>query len=396
MRILHICREDTGGAGLCCLRIHTALLKKGIESKVIVMKKTSNAPEVYRYGNRVYDFLDRLTTKSLELIGLRLTERSKVRAMAGNKIVAYSLPTSYIDLTKCDWVEWADIIHLHWVNWYLDYPSFFRKIGKPIVWTLHDENLFYGAAHYSRDVMKDNKEEKKLQALKLEILEPLTNINIVFLSRFMYEKYSSHPIVGNKKQVVINNSVDDKKFYLFEKKEMRKAFGIPENSIVFGFVAYNILDPRKGLEVLISALESLSISDNVKILAIGNYDVHQSLPPIVKTVGLVSDSMELSKLLCCCDYFALPSYEEAFAQSPIEAMVCGIPVIAFPVSGMDELINVDNGIICEGFTKEALQKGIELIRRRNYNSRVIRNDVISRFSPGAIAADYINLYNEII
>ena len=30
-------------------------------------------------------------------------------------------------MTKFKWVEWADIIHLHWVNDYLDYPSFFKK-----------------------------------------------------------------------------------------------------------------------------------------------------------------------------------------------------------------------------------------------------------------------------
>jgi len=35
-----------------------------------------------------------------------------------------------------------DIIHLHWISGFIDYPSFFKSIPShiPIVWTLHDMN----------------------------------------------------------------------------------------------------------------------------------------------------------------------------------------------------------------------------------------------------------------
>lgn len=47
LKVLHICTTDRGGAGLCCLRIHQALLKQGVDSKVLTLNKYStNIPQV--------------------------------------------------------------------------------------------------------------------------------------------------------------------------------------------------------------------------------------------------------------------------------------------------------------------------------------------------------------
>ena len=48
MKVLHICTSDEGGAGLCCLRLHNALLNEGVESKVVMNYKTRDYPEVYQ------------------------------------------------------------------------------------------------------------------------------------------------------------------------------------------------------------------------------------------------------------------------------------------------------------------------------------------------------------
>ena len=48
-----------------------------------------------------------------------------------------------------DWTD-RDIVHLHWISFFLDYPSFFQSIPDhvPIVWTLHDTNAFTGGCHF--------------------------------------------------------------------------------------------------------------------------------------------------------------------------------------------------------------------------------------------------------
>lgn len=396
MKVLHISYTDSGGAGLCCLRIHKSLLEQGVDSKVVVFEKKTDLPEVYQYGSKVVVFIYKVISKLFAIAGMNITMRSKVLAMVKKNGGAYSSPLSPIDLTKCSLVEWADIIHLHWVNFYLDYPTFFGKVRKPMVWTLHDENLFCGAAHYTRDVFPNNKTEKYLTSLKTELIGSIDNIGIVFLSEYMHSTFHNYPIVNNKRQVVINNSVDGSKFHLYDKQAMRRQYDIPQSKIVVAFLAFEIFDPRKGLKALVGALQSRRDFDKFLILAIGGNFYNEQIPPMVKAVGRVNDSEELSRLLCCSDFFAMPSYQEGFAQSPMEAMACGLPVVAFPCSGTSELINESNGIICRDFTQSALEEGVERLLSRDYDAKKIRDYITSNFAPKVIAMKYMSLYSELL
>ena len=92
----------------------------------------------------------------------------------------------------------------------------------------------------------------------------------------------------------------------------------------------------------------------------------------------------------------LPSFQEAFAQTPLEAMACGTPVIAFPCSGTRDLINDDNGIVCDDFTVEALEKGIEMAMKRTYDSNIIVEGLRNRFSYRQIGRQYLSLYQAIL
>lgn len=396
MRILHITQSDYGGAGLCCLRIHQSLLDQGIESKVVVYNKTTKNTEVYRYGNRFRLLVERTISKFFDMLGLVITDRNRMKEMSRKYKSYYSSPFSPIDLTKCELLQWADVIHLHWISMYVDYPSFFSKVQKPIVWTLHDENLFCGAAHFTKDIISNNLLEIKYKNLKQQIIGPLQNINIVFLSEFMYNKFHNYHIIENKRKVVINNSVDTSKYHIYNKIEMRKLFGISSETIVFAFLAYEILEKRKGLEILIAALKNQSHADKMKILAIGGCSNQHDISDIVIPVGRINDSDKLSRLLSCADYFAMPSYQEAFAQSPMEAMACGLPVVAFPCSGTKELIHEHNGVVCEDFTQEALENGIKKMLQKDFDAELIRKDIIDRFSAKKISKKYIEFYRQAI
>ena len=386
MKVLHICTSDEGGAGLCCLRLHNALLNEGVDSKVVVNVKTRDYPEEYQY-RPFASWLYNLPSRIFHKMGLEVTEYNKVLALGTKYNAFYSRPVSSVDLTKFDLYDWADIIHLHWVNDFLDYPSFFRKTNKKIVWTLHDENLFYGIAHGGVSVLHDNEVEKKYKKIKLESVKSSENLNIVFLSNMMYDE-----IIKGRNKTIIHNSVDGNVFIRYDKTAMRNKYGISQNKTVFLFMSSDIGNPLKGLHLLVQSINELDLKD-VEIMALGNNASNMS-NPIVRTFGNIKDMNVLSELISSADYYAMPSSHEAFAQSPMEAMACGLPVVAFPVSGTKELINESNGIVCSDFTVEALSEGIKQLMTRTYNPTCIRTDVLNRFSPSAIAKQYISYYQK--
>ena len=391
MKVLHICTSDEGGAGLCCLRLHNALLNEGVESKVVMNYKTRDYPEVYQYrpfASRLCSLPSRIFHK----IGLEVTEYNKVGALGVKHHAFYSRPVSFIDLTKFELYDWADIIHLHLVNDFFDYPSFFRKTKKKIVWTLHDENLFYGIAHYGVNALHDNDIEKKYKRIKFESIRSSENLNVVFLSNMMYDQFGNNEIIRGRNNTIIHNSVDGNIFMPYDKTAMRRKYGISQNKIVFLFMSSDIGNPIKGLQLLVQSINKLDLKD-VEIMALGNNANNVSFP-IVRAFGNIKDMSVLSELISAVDYFAMPSRQEAFAQSPMEAMACGLPVVAFPVSGTKELINESNGIICSDFTVAALSEGIKQLMSRTYNPTHIRNEVLNRFSPSVIAKQYISYYQK--
>ena len=377
---------------MCCYRISKSLQKIGVDSKILVVYKKSNDDTVFSVG-KIRTLLSRVESKFWGLLPFDINEKGCLYKRGKQNKTIYTLPVSNINLSKHPLVKEADIIHLHWVDGLIDYPSFFENVDKPIVWTLHDENLFYGVAHYEKDVINDDIEEKYYK-IKKQAVSKIKKLGIVFLSKYFYEKYSDNAMICAANKCIIHNSVDTAKFKPVDKVEARKELGLDKDAIFFSFIAYDITEKRKGLKTLINAVKSLD-DTRLKILAVGKNDAFSGDKDVIE-MGCINDSSYMSKILSASDYFVMPSTQEAFAQTPLEAMACGIPVIAFPVSGTEELITPNNGIICNGFTENDLVEGIKMARDKVYDPIEIRKDIERRFSPISIAQSYVSFYNEVL
>jgi hypothetical protein len=68
----------------------------------------------------------------------------------------FTLPYPGHDLCETGLVQAADIINLHWIAWYQSVTTLQRlfSMGKPVIWTLHDEWAFTGGCHYSAGCKK--------------------------------------------------------------------------------------------------------------------------------------------------------------------------------------------------------------------------------------------------
>jgi hypothetical protein len=159
VKVLHISTYRTGGAGIAAFRLHKGLLDIGVESEFLYLghetacnlKKTSPHPPQPLYR--------RFVSKVLPKASRRLSE-SRVTTIgieehAKGNYEAFTSPITDFDITQFPAYKAADIVHLHWVADFLDYPSFFSKNVKPVVWTLHDMNPLQGGFHYLDDAAEN-------------------------------------------------------------------------------------------------------------------------------------------------------------------------------------------------------------------------------------------------
>lgn len=407
MRILHISTSDSGGAGLCCIRIHSGLISEGIDSKVLVLRKYYNDPGVFKYEKtkKRLPGIIRWTIAFTKLVFKKLRipftqyqyfqyKLDKLRSLSDP---FYSLPFSEYDLSCHPLVLECDIIHLHWVAGFIDYPSFFRNVKKPVIWTLHDEYLYNGGFHYSNEKKMHfsvyEKIERDLIELKQKSVAECKYLAIVSLSKKMLETSLSNEIVKNRKHYIIHNSVDTNLFRPLNRKFCRSVLNLPDDKKILLFISFYLNDSRKGFSELLNAVNSPDFSD-VAICAVGEPDLSIETSCEIYYTGQIADKKFMPIVYSACDIYVMPSFQEAFAQTPVEAMACGLPVVAFPCSGMDELINEQNGIKTEDFTSGGLRKGIEKALNTRYDPELIRKDVSDRLSIKTITGKYISVYKD--
>lgn len=405
MKVVHICTSLTGGAGLCAKRIIDATSKLGVENYVLVRdgEKTAYQDSIAYPWSRFWPI-----QKLQVLLNMyHLWPKTEMYNKKIHKLCSaldyhpqcFTMPFSpYDKFADHPWVREADVIHLQWVGGFLDYESFFSKVKKPIVWTIHDENPGLGGFHYTswRDAAPEEflKYEKEFVEIKRMAYANAKNLTLVAISTIMADFFKRNDLLRDFPIVKIHNGIEDGNIQYCSKIEARKKLGLGTDETIFLFVAQNIHEDRKGLKELIVALELLAIP-NARLLCIGGFKEIPVTKVNVTCVGFISDYNRQCLYYSAADYFAMPSFQESFGQTPLEAMTCGTPVVAFPCGIIPELINDENGVVCDDFTVDALRKGIETAMGRSYDSEAIRADVVKRFSYDKIGREYVELYEEV-
>jgi glycosyltransferase involved in cell wall biosynthesis len=121
--------------------------------------------------------------------------------------------------------------------------------------------------------------------------------------------------------------------------EWRRAHGIGDEEMVVSFLGRLVLE--KGLDVFADAIDAAREMDvPLKVVAIGDGPAREffqkRLPDAVFTGQLTGD--ELATALASTDVFLNPSITETFGNVTLEAMACGLPVMASAASGTTSLV----------------------------------------------------------
>jgi glycosyltransferase involved in cell wall biosynthesis len=120
-----------------------------------------------------------------------------------------------------------------------------------------------------------------------------------------------------------------------------------EKSIEPLFVWVGRVVPEKGLHYLVKAIKVV-VRDykDAKFILIGDGPMLPLIKKMVEKLGLneyvrfagFMDSKSVSHILSKATGFVFPSLKEGMPKAVLEAMACGIPIIASGISGIDEFV----------------------------------------------------------
>ena len=126
----------------------------------------------------------------------------------------------------------------------------------------------------------------------------------------------------------------------------------------------------KGLDVLLKATARLKATHPGVTLAVAGQDPSATggkVRRLVRGLGLSDrvfftgrlDRAALAALLWHADVFVLPSRQEAFGVSALEALAAGVPVVASDVGGLGEILrDAAHGVLCPPDSPRALAEAI--------------------------------------
>ena len=408
MKILHLSTSDVDNGGArAAYRLNEGLQLLGCDSQMLVRAKFSHESTVVAEKSL-------LTKLSPPISGLPL------RFYPHQNSAMFS-PQWFPDvLAKRATQINPDVINLHWIcNGYLQIETL-PKFNKPLVWTLHDMWPFTGGCNYIKDCQKFKEscgDCPQLQSGKSSDLSRWVwerkvkswqnlNLTIVATSAWMADCARASSLFKHLRIETIALGLDTEKYKPIDKRVARELLNLPQDKHLVLFGAVNATsDPRKGFELLLSALQQISSSgwqDQLELVVFGASKPKQAIALGFNThyLGFMHDDISLALVYAAADVMIVPSIQEAFGQTASESLSCGTPVVAFNDTGLRSIVDhQQNGYLAKPFEVEDLARGIvwtlEDKERHQKLQFHAREKSLREFASETQSRRYLSLYEEI-
>lgn len=415
MRILIVnTSEKNGGAAVAANRLMEALNSNGEDAKMLVRDKQTDDKRVVALRRSRLHWWQFLWERWCIFLHLHLSRQ---------RLFELDIANTGTDITTLPEFKAADIIHLSWINQAMLSLADIKKIvnsGKPVVWTMHDIWPATAICHYARGCKQfhtachhcpllprgggNNDLSARVWRKKVAILQD-KSILFVACSKWLEGQAKQSALLKNQIVTSIPNPIDTRIFCKQDKKQARRAFGLPENRQLILFVSQRVTDERKGVNYFIEALQQLvtehpAMKQNTGVVILGGHsaEVAARLPIPAYALGYVSDVQKIASVYNSADLFVLPSLEDNLPNTIMEAMACGIPCVGYRVGGIpEEIDHLKNGYVAAYKDVNDLARGIYwVLNEAEYDvlSTQAIEKVISCYSQKAVSLRYIEVYNQ--
>lgn len=409
MRILILNTYDLkGGAARATWRQFKGLESSGVQVQMLVQNKISKDPKVVTTSGLYHNYVN----------GLRPYIDFAIPLVQTRKRVLFStnlLPDSVVE--QINGIN-PDLVHLNWIAGGFIRIESLAKIKQPIVWTFQDLWAATGGCHYPKQCEgymgscgncpilnsdQENDLSRKTFFRKQATYQSIKNLTVITPSRWLADCVSKSTLFGDRAIKIVPNAVDVSVFSPYDKSKARKHFGLSQQKkiILFGAVRA-VQNELKGFKNLLEALKLINRPD-LELVVFGSSDseLAKTVDFPIRFLGYVSGEQEMAMLNSAADVVAVPSLQEVLCQTAIEALACGVPVVAFGATGLLDLVkHKQTGYLAEPFLSEDLAEGIRWIledpARHAELSRNARKSAVELFDIRKTARQVIGIYEEIL
>jgi glycosyltransferase involved in cell wall biosynthesis len=314
--------------------------------------------------------------------------------------IPYVIPSIGSFKTFLDAVKSCDLIHAHGHPYLssLMAAKLAKRYNKPFVLTQHNTFIEYQGIWNTVENLNDI-------TVGSQVLKSADKIIVVSRATM---KYVLSLGASPEKTVIIRNGVDLSRFKpMTEMRDaMRKKLAIPDDAIVA--VTVRRLVYKNGIDTLIESAK-LSLRENPQLFFIavgGGPDFAQVKTKIeqlkieknFRLAGFITDR-DLPFYYNVADFFVLPSKSgEGLPLVALEAMACGLPVVATNVGGIREIMIAGFGKIVPPNNPDLLAEAILNVSKSTltFRKNELRKKIEERYSWDQNVKKLMEIYEELI
>jgi glycosyltransferase involved in cell wall biosynthesis len=266
-----------------------------------------------------------------------------------------------------------------------------RVLGVPAIATFHG--------------MVDVSPHDRWAGVKLKLIS--ANVfRLVFVSETLRRHFLRTHGIADHRTTVIPNGIDAEHFRPAPHAGLRLELGVPDTAVLVGAVGN--IRPAKGYDELLRVAARLRASHpDIRFVVAGGpdqpvfdqvlalrRDLH--LEDVVTFLGFRDD---VARVLNGVDLYLSTSTSEGFSLSTIQAMACGLPVVATRSGGPEDIVTDgrDGFLVPVGDTAGIARVVADLaadVTRRRQLGESGRQTVLQRFTLGRMVSAYEAIYDE--
>jgi alpha-1,6-mannosyltransferase len=208
------------------------------------------------------------------------------------------------------------------------------KLNVPVVGFCHTDLAALAALHFGEWA------EKPVRRRWARIYNQFDQV--LAPSRYIAERLED---AGVKQPIALTLGVDVETFNpsRADRLQVRRALGLSDDRRLLVFAGRPARE--KKIDVLVEAAAMLG--EPYTLLLIGAGPGALTTAPNLVTLPYERDPVALARLLASCDAFVHANDAEPFGLITLEAMACGLPVVAVRSGGLAETVDSEVGVLAE-------------------------------------------------